>query len=129
MIRDEVRGVIVNIGSNTSQRPVRERTAYCASKGAIEAMTKAIALDLAPHGIRVNEVAPGYIWTSRWEQIAEATAARRRANVPLGEPASAEDVAAAVLYLASGEAGNITGARLVVDGGVTAQLVPRDVEG
>lgn len=120
-------GVIVNIGSNTADRPVHARTAYCASKGAIDSVTRAMALDLAPHGIRVNCVAPGYIWTDRWETLDPAVAARRRANIPLGEPASAADVAAAVLFLASDEAANVTGSRLVVDGGVLSQLTPADV--
>lgn len=122
-------GAIVNLSSNTADRPVRGRTAYCASKGAIDALTRAMAVDLAPHRIRVNTVAPGYIWTERWESLGATQEARRRANIPLGEPASADDVAAAVLYLASAEAGNVTGARLVVDGGVSVQLTPADCDG
>jgi NAD(P)-dependent dehydrogenase (short-subunit alcohol dehydrogenase family) len=123
------RGAIVNLSSNTADQAIRCRSAYVASKGAIDALTRAMAVDLAPHGIRVNTVAPGYIATDRWQTIDDETAARRRSNVPLGEPASFNDVAAAVLYLASDAAGNITGARLVVDGGVSAQLLPGDVGG
>ncbi len=122
-------GAIVNVSSNTSERPVRARAAYCASKGAIDALTRAMALDLAPQGIRVNTVAPGYIHTERWDTLDEAVAARRRANAPLGQPAAGDDVASAVLHLASAEAGNITGARLVVDAGMSVQLVPADCEG
>lgn len=128
MIARGTPGAIVNISSNTSEHPVRNRTAYCASKGAIDALTRAMALDLAPHRIRVNTVAPGYIRTERWERIGPEVAARRRVNVPLGEPASATDVAEAVLYLASPAAGNVTGARLVVDGGASTQLFPSDVD-
>ncbi|MBI5833927.1 MAG: SDR family oxidoreductase [Armatimonadetes bacterium] len=129
MIDQSTRGAIVNVSSNTAERPVRGRTAYCASKGAIDALTRAMALDLAPHGIRVNTVAPGYILTERWATLDPEVAARRRANAPLGEPASADDVAAAVLYFASLDAANVTGARLVVDGGVSVQLVPLGAEG
>lgn len=120
---------IVNLGSNTSENAVRHRVAYCTSKGAIDAMTRALALDLAPRGIRVNCVAPGYILTERWDHLDCATLDRRRGNVPLGQPSTAADVAAAVLYLASAEAGNVTGARLVVDGGVSVQMVPAALEG
>jgi len=129
MIAQGTGGAIVNVSSNTADRPVRHRTAYCASKGAIDSLTRAMAIDLAKHGIRVNTVAPGYIWTERWLHLSEADQTRRRTNIPLGEPATADDVAAAVLFLASAEAGNVTGARLVVDGGVLSQLTPASVDG
>jgi NAD(P)-dependent dehydrogenase (short-subunit alcohol dehydrogenase family) len=128
MVAQGVRGAIVNLSSNTSERAVRARTAYCTSKGAIDAMTRAIAVDLAPHGIRVNAVAPGFIYTERWETLSPELVQGRRDFIPLGEPASSDDVASAVLFLASPEAGNITGARLVVDGGVTVQFAPPGVK-
>ena len=87
-----------------------------------------MAVDLGPRGIRVNTVAPGYIHTERWETLSEHDTLRRRANVPLGKEASAEEVAAAVLFLASDEASNIHGARLVVDGGCSAQHMPVDCD-
>jgi NAD(P)-dependent dehydrogenase (short-subunit alcohol dehydrogenase family) len=121
-------GAIVNIGSNVSKRAIHNRSAYVASKGGVDALTLAMAVDLAPHGIRVNTVAPGYIHTDRWEKLSEAHTQRRRANVPLGKEASAEDVANAVLFLASDEAASITGARLVVDGGCSAQHMPVDID-
>jgi Dehydrogenases with different specificities (related to short-chain alcohol dehydrogenases) len=120
-------GVIINIGSNTAERAIRGRTAYIASKGAIEALTRAMAVDLAPT-IRVNEVAPGYIWTSRWKAISAKARKIRLANIPLHEPASFDDVAEVVLFLASDKAKNITGARYVVDGGCCAQHVPEAVD-
>jgi NAD(P)-dependent dehydrogenase (short-subunit alcohol dehydrogenase family) len=120
------RGCIVNVGSNVSERAIRNRSAYVASKGAIDALTRAMAIDLAPHGIRVNTVAPGYINTERWSVLDPAVAARRRANVPLGREASGENVAHAILFMASGRSGNVTGTRLVVDGGCSAQHLPAD---
>jgi len=122
-------GAIVNIGSNVSTRAIRKRTAYCASKGGIDALTLAMAIDLAPHKIRVNMVVPGYIHTERWDVLSEADTLRRRANVPLGRAATADDVAGAVLFLAADEASNVTGARITVDGGCSAQHMPRDVDG
>jgi NAD(P)-dependent dehydrogenase (short-subunit alcohol dehydrogenase family) len=117
-------GVIVNIGSNVSTRAIRKRSAYCASKGGVDALTRAMAVDLGPRGIRVNTVSPGYIHTDRWETLPEQEAVRRRANIPLGKEASGGDIAAAVLFLASAEAAGIHGARLVVDGGCSAQHMP-----
>ena len=121
-------GAIVNLGSNVSTRAIHKRTAYEASKGGIDALTLSMAVDLAAHGIRVNSVAPGYIHTDRWAQLAPAHVQRRRANIPLGREATADDIAKAVLFLASGEAANITGVRLVVDGGCSAQHMPPDID-
>lgn len=121
-------GAIVNIGSNVSTRAIRNRTAYLASKGGVDALTLALAVELGPYGIRVNNVAPGYINTDRWETLPTAIAQRRRANLPLGREATAEDIAQAAMFLASDQAANITGTRLVVDGGCSAQHLPIDAE-
>ena len=117
-------GAIVNIGSNVSMRAIRKRAAYCASKGGVDALTRSMAVDLGKYGIRVNNVAPGYIHTKRWNQLSEQDIVRRRANIPLGKEATGDDVADAVLFLASDQAANIHGARLVVDGGCSAQHMP-----
>lgn len=122
-------GVIVNVGSNVSTRAIRKRSAYCASKGGIDALTRAMAVDLGKYGIRVNNVAPGYIHTERWNTLAEQDIVRRRANIPLGKEATGDDVADAVLFLASDQAANIHGARLVVDGGCSAQHMPLATDG
>ncbi len=127
-LRQETRGTVVFVGSNTSVRAIRNRVAYCASKGALDAMVRAMALDLGPRGIRVNIVAPGYIWTERWEHLDEATKARRRLNCPLRAEVKGRDVAEAVAFFASDASGNITGERLVVDGGCSCQHMPEDVD-
>jgi NAD(P)-dependent dehydrogenase (short-subunit alcohol dehydrogenase family) len=121
-------GAIVHIGSNTSERPIRSRSAYVASKGALDGLTRAMAIELGPQNVRVNMVVAGYIRTTRWDALDPAHAARRRANIPLGKEATAEEIAAAAMFLASDESSRITGARLVVDGGVTTQMVPPDCE-
>ncbi len=128
MLRQESRGVIVNIGSNVSTRAIRNRTAYIASKGGIDALTRSIALDLGPHGIRVNEVAPGYIYTDRWDRLDEKARARRRLNCPLRHEATGDDIANVVAFLASPDSGNMTGERVVVDAGCSCQHMPEDVD-
>ena len=82
-LKQENRGVVVFLSSNTAKRAIRNRTAYCASKGAINSMVRALALDLGPLGIRVNACAPGYIYTERWDKLSEDIKARRRLNCPL----------------------------------------------
>ena len=80
-------GAIVNIGSNTAGRVISNRAAYIASKGGVESLTRAIAVELAQHNIRVNCVIPGYIRTERWNDLCEAAAAGKR---PLGRESTAE---------------------------------------
>ena len=118
------RGVVVFVGSNSSERVNRNRITYVASKGAMDSMMKSFAVDLAPEGIRVNMVAPGFIWTNRWEFLSDEIKAQRRSLVPTGREATGKDVADAVLYLASDAARGFQGARLVMDGGSTVQLYP-----
>ncbi len=128
MMAQESKGVIVNLGSNISTRAIHNRTAYIASKGAIDALTKSMATDLGPHGIRVNMVAPGYIYTNRWDVLPEEIKIRRRQNIPIGKEATGEEIAEAVAFLASDGAGAVSGARLVVDGGISAQHLPVDID-
>ncbi len=122
------KGVVVFLGSNTSMRAIRNRTAYVTSKGGIDALVRSLALDLGPLGIRVNEVAPGYIYTERWDALDEETKARRRLNCPIRKEATGGDVAEAVAFLASDAARNIAGERLVIDAGCSAQHLPEDVD-
>lgn len=111
-------GVILNMSSGGATKAHRGNVAYDASKGGIEAMTRAMALDLAPYGIRVNAVVPGLI---RTYDIDEPTAAERGQVVPMGRLGDPEDLAGPTVFLATEDAKYITGACLVVDGGVLVQ--------
>lgn len=122
------RGVVIFLSSNTAMRAIRKRTAYCASKGAINSMVRALALDLSPLGIRVNCCAPGYINTSRWDVLDPRVAARRRANCPLGREASGMDIANVVAFLASEDSGNMAGEIVTCDAGCSCQHMPQDVD-
>jgi 3-oxoacyl-[acyl-carrier protein] reductase len=121
-------GVIVNISSVGAEKAHRGMTAYDASKGGLEAATRAMALDLAAYNIRVNAVRPGLVVTDRWEGVHAAELARRNRSVPLGRAATPADIAGIVAFLCSPEAAYITGATLDVDGGLLAQLRPADAE-
>ena len=126
--KQETRGCVVFLSSNTARRAIRNRTAYCASKGAINSLVRSLALDLGPLGIRVNCCAPGYIRTARWDTLDPAVAARRRKNCPLGREASGADIAGVVAFLASDDASNMTGEIVTVDAGCSSQHMPPDCD-
>ena len=127
-LKQETRGVVVFLSSNTAQRAIRNRTAYCASKGAINSMVRALALDLGPLGIRVNACAPGYIYTERWDVLGEEKKARRRLNCPLRREATGMDIANVVAFLASPDSGNMSGEIVTCDAGCSCQHMPEDVD-
>ena len=127
-MKQESRGVVVFLSSNTAMRAIRNRTAYCASKGAINSMVRSLALDLGPLGIRVNCCAPGYIYTERWETLDPEKAARRRLNCPLRKEASGADIAGVVAFLASDDSANMTGEIVTCDAGCSCQHMPEDVD-
>lgn len=113
-------GCIVHISSILARLAVPNRTIYCATKGAVEALTRAMALDLAPHGIRVNAVAPGLISTEALlaGMPDPALQAAIQSHIPAGHFGEPEDIAAAVLFVASDEARYINGAVIPVDAGL-----------
>ena len=119
---------VVTVASVHAHASRAETCAYAATKGALVAFSRSLALDLGENGIRVNTVSPGIIRTRLFEEAMgrsknPAAALRRRLSLhPLGRLGEPKDVAAAVLFLSSPEASFITGSDLVVDGGLTARL-------
>jgi NAD(P)-dependent dehydrogenase (short-subunit alcohol dehydrogenase family) len=114
-------GAIVNIGSGSNKVPFPGLAAYTASKGGIEMLTKVSAIELAAHGIRVNCVAPGAVEIERTRLELPDYAGMMGRITPLGRVGTPEDIAEAVVFLASASADFITGQTLAVDGGLFTQ--------
>ena len=127
VMREQGGGVIVNTASVVAAVGIRDRAAYVASKGAVAALTRAMALDHVDDGIRVNAVAPGTIETAYFDRMFansdDPDGLRRRleARHPMNRLGTPMEVAYAMLYLASDESGFSTGSILTVDGGMSAQ--------
>ena len=122
MVEDGTRGAIVNVSSAGQAVAAPNLTHYCVSKAGVEMLTKQMALELAPHKIRVNAIAPGLIETdmNRADIAREDFRKRRLARIPLGEIGEPEDLVASVVHLASNdEARLVTGATLFLDAGQT----------
>ncbi len=120
---------IVNVGSMFGQSGVARGAPYCASKGGVEMLTHSLALELAPHGIRVNTVAPGNMMTAmHWDEIEmradevgvtpDEMREQIRATIPLARHGTAADIAGAVMWLLGDDASYVTGQTISVNGGV-----------
>ncbi len=115
-------GSIIHIASQLARTAKPGRPWYCAQKGALVSLARAMALDHAAQGIRVNTVSPGPVETDRFfRNFPSREVARENADTMLGRAGQPEEIAAGVLFLASDESSYMTGADLLIDGGYTAQ--------
>jgi NAD(P)-dependent dehydrogenase (short-subunit alcohol dehydrogenase family) len=124
LMREQGQGSVINLSSVAGLVGLAGHTCYGASKGAVRTMTKDAAIELAEAGVRVNSVHPAYIDTQMADYGAEAQGASKEelgAMHPIGHMGETDDVAYAVVYLASEESAFVTGTELVLDGGLTAQ--------
>lgn len=117
MMKEKGKGTVVNTSSMVSLYAQSSGSAYPTSKFAVNGMTKALSRELGKDGIRVNAVAPGITATDMVKALDQSTVQRMAANIPLKRLGESEDIANAVLFLASDAASYITGAVLSVDGG------------
>jgi NAD(P)-dependent dehydrogenase (short-subunit alcohol dehydrogenase family) len=115
-------GAILNMSSQMGHVGAPDRTVYCASKHALEGLTKALAVELAPHAIRVNSIGPTFILTPMTRPFFDDDAFRddTLSRIPMGKLGELEDIMGAVVFLSSPAAALITGAALTIDGGWTA---------
>ena len=116
-------GSIINVSSQMGHVGSARRSVYCASKHALEGLTKAMAIELAPHRIRVNTLSPTFVETPMTRPFFENAAFRRDvlSKIKLGRLGQVEDLTGAVVFLASEASALMTGASLVIDGGWTAE--------
>ena len=127
MLQDPARrergGAVINISSQMGHVGSPNRTVYCMTKHAVEGLTKAMAVELARQGIRVNSIGPTFVDTALVRSIVDTPEKSKfvLSNIPLGHLADVSDIAAAAVYLASPAAAMVTGTCLRVDGGWTAQ--------
>ena len=127
MMQDENRkekgGCVINMSSQMGHVGSPDRTVYCMTKHAVEGLTKAMAVELAPENIRVNSIGPTFSATPMVQRIVDTPEKRDfvLSRIPMGRLATLEDVANAAIYLASSESAMVTGTHLLVDGGWTAQ--------
>ena len=123
-MRENGKGAVVFVSSNTAYRAIPNRAAYSASKGGINALSKALAVDLGPYGIRCNVVLPGTIKTERWVAMGDKRIVSGDLT-PIGDISDYQDIADACWFFGTDLSKNVTGAELIVDGGMSCQLYPR----
>ena len=119
MVESNTQGSITNVTSIHEHVPLSNSSAYCAAKGGLGLLTKVMAVELAEKGIRVNSVAPGEIATKMTGAEDTDPQTEERDMIPVGRPGHAREIADTVVFVASPQASYLTGASLIVDGGLT----------
>ncbi len=130
MVEQEKPGVIVNISSVMAQLALADQIPYCAAKGGVNQLTKAMALSLIDKGIRVNCVAPGPVMTELMERVVHNEAKHKQLmdRLPIGYIASCEEIARVCVFMASDDASYFIGQTIYPDGGRSIQAFPRRME-
>ncbi len=130
MVKNEVRGCIINISSNHSAGCWPTASFYAAAKAGLEKAGKNMAMELAPYGIRVVTIAPGYTATKAWNVPENGPVSERHQKIinriPAGRYARPWEIGDAVVFLASDSAGYITGTTLFIDGGALLPVIPEN---
>ena len=124
IMKEQNKGSIVLISSVHSHEAIWGRSLYTASKGGINALSRSMAIELGPYGIRSNVIIAGAIKTDRWDDLTDEQIAKRRANWPLGLESTGEDIANGVFYLGTDLSKTVTGTELTIDSGVLVSLLP-----
>lgn len=117
-------GAIVLLSSVHSKECIWGRSLYTASKGALNALARSVAVEFGPDRIRANAIIAGAIRTERWDHLTEAQIAEKRKNWPIGRESTGADIANAAYYLGTPLSGTVTGTELTVDSGVLVSLLP-----
>jgi NAD(P)-dependent dehydrogenase (short-subunit alcohol dehydrogenase family) len=124
IMKEQGKGSIIFISSVHSKQAIFGRSLYTASKGGINALSKAMSIELAQYGIRSNCILAGAIRTNRWDNLTPEQEAARRANWPLGIESTGEDIANGVFYLGTDLSKTVTGSELAIDSGILNSLLP-----
>jgi len=117
-------GAITMVSSVHANQSVPGRVAYSASKAAINAIARCMAIELGNRGVRVNSLLAGAIWTQRWANQSKEVTQRRRNQYPVGKESSPEDIANALYFLCSDQSKTVTGTEMTVDSGISICLLP-----
>ncbi|MBU2580193.1 MAG: SDR family oxidoreductase [Alphaproteobacteria bacterium] len=124
LLKASGKGSLINVASIMGHRGLRQLAGYSATKGAVSALSRALAVEYAPYGIRVNALAPGFVETALTERVLRNPMINKALidQTPMRRFGTGEDIAAAALFFASDDSAFVTGAELAVDGGMSAGL-------